>query len=358
MKTLEGALFGRVALHFDHSAAHLPADLSCAARGPNGTLLVAGDERGSLELLHAQGPHAYGGHSSHDLTGPLGLEPDAEVDIEGLAFDAAADALFVAGSHSSKRKKPRGRDEREDLERLAKVKREASRFVLARVPFAEGRPRLGSAREPAVACLPRRGAQSLVELLRTDPHLGPFLRSGGNGLPALPGKDNGFDIEGLACFEDRLLIGLRGPVLRGWAFVLDLEIEVVDQQLSIAPRNGVHYRKHAMDLDGLGIRDLLVHGSDLLVLAGPTMVLDGAHRVFRLHGGPNGQRDSLIAQAPDVLEPIFDIPFLPGCDRAEGLASFSWFDEQDSLLVVYDSPSPARHLDSTTVLADVFALRR
>jgi L-seryl-tRNA(Ser) seleniumtransferase len=43
----------------------------------------------------------------------------------------------------------------------------------------------------------------------------------------IPGKDNGLDVEGLASVGDRLLVGLRGPVLRGWAIVLEIEPEQV-----------------------------------------------------------------------------------------------------------------------------------
>ena len=39
-------------------------------------------------------------------------------------------------------------------------------------------------------------------------------------LQAIPGKDNGFDMEGLAVDGDRLLLGLRGPVLRGFSEAL------------------------------------------------------------------------------------------------------------------------------------------
>lgn len=44
------------------------------------------------------------------------------------------------------------------------------------------------------------------------------------------------------------------------------------------------YRKHVLDLDGLGVRDLCPSGDDLLVLAGPTMDLDGPVRIYRWHG--------------------------------------------------------------------------
>ncbi len=49
----------------------------------------------------------------------------------------------------------------------------------------------------------------------------------------IPGKDNGFDIEGLAVREDRLLLGLRGPVLRGHAFVLELSLEQDGKDLAL-----------------------------------------------------------------------------------------------------------------------------
>ena len=41
----------------------------------------------------------------------------------------------------------------------------------------------------------------------------------------LPSKDNGLDIEGLAVLGNRVYLGLRGPVLRGRAIILELELE-------------------------------------------------------------------------------------------------------------------------------------
>ena len=40
----------------------------------------------------------------------------------------------------------------------------------------------------------------------------------------IPGKDNGIDCEGLAVAGDRVFIGLRGPVLRGWAMIIELQV--------------------------------------------------------------------------------------------------------------------------------------
>ena len=62
-----------------------------------------------------------------------------------------------------------------------------------------------------------RKNDALTRALRDDPHLGPFL--------SIPSKDNGFDIEGLAAAPNgRLFLGLRGPVLDGWACILEIHV--------------------------------------------------------------------------------------------------------------------------------------
>lgn len=358
MKQLTGSLLGRIALRFEAGADYVPADLSAATRVPGGGLIVAADERAALELLtaSAERPHTFGAHTRFPLHAALGLEDGDEVDIEGASCSEDGDALFVVGSHSAKRKKPKGKSDEDDFERLATVKLERTREVLARVPLSKGRPLIAQEAQ-AVASLAADGEDSLLGLLADDPHLGPFLPRDGAGY-VIPGKDNGFDIEGLACFQGRLLIGLRGPVLRGWAFVLDLEVCVGSRGTLEIAGGAQRYRKHALQLDGLGVRELVVHGDDVLVLAGPTMTLDGAQRLFRWVGGPSAKKNSIVLSEPKQLEPLFDIPLVPGHDRAEGIARFSWFDEDDSLLIAYDTPSPARVIDETSVMADVFALGR
>jgi hypothetical protein len=349
MEQFAGSLLGRVALRFDAGHEHVPRDLSASLRTPGGGLMVAADELASLELLQPTSTNLYTDHRSFALHAALGLAADDEIDIEGLTCAQDGEAFFLIGSHSAKRKKPRGKSDKADLDRLASVTVEATRELLARIPLRGGVPQL----DAGVATLASEGERSLLGLLADDPHLGPFVKRSSELV--IPGKDNGFDVEGIASFGDRLLIGLRGPVLRGWAFVLDFQLEAEDRTLLLGGQKG-RYRKHALDLDGLGVRDLLVHGDDVLVLAGPTMALDGAHRVFRWRGGPNARANSMTRQAKGELEHLFDVPFQRGFDRAEGIALASWFEPDDSLLVIYDAPGEARRLDPCTVLADVFAL--
>jgi hypothetical protein len=63
-------------------------------------------------------------------------------------------------------------------------------------------------------------------------------------------------VEGLTVAGERLFLGLRGPVLRGWAVVLEVEpAETGDPSLlklkKIGP-DGRRYRKHFLDLAGWG----------------------------------------------------------------------------------------------------------
>jgi hypothetical protein len=160
-------------------------------------------------------------------------------------------------------------------------------------------------------------------------------------------------VEGIAVSGERVYLGLRGPVLRGWAVVLELRPEVdpdAADRLVLRPfDDGRRYRKHVLRLDGLGVRDLCPQGEDLLVLAGPTMDLDGPVHVFRWHGACAAEMPQVVRG--DLLTREIDLPNGVGTDHAEGIGLLG----DDRLLVVYDSPSPARLTDDG-VLADVVVL--
>ena len=193
----------------------------------------------------------------------------------------------------------------------------------------------------------------LTEALKEDKHLKPFL--------AIPGKDNGFDIEGLAVVGERLFLGLRGPVLRGWAVILEVELEDDAKKPSILKLKTIEpkkrlFRKHFIQLGGLGIRDLCVQGQDILILAGPTMELDGTITVFRWKGGAILQKEECIVPF-EALEHVVDVPHETGSDRAEGMTLFTADESAPrSLLIVYDSASESRQLKENTVVADFLQL--
>lgn len=323
------ACVDQVELRFDLASreAQTHTNLSAVRRDSSG-LWVAGDETATIEHLTWSGS-LYDHERTFRLADYVDLPagPDDEADIEGLARHDGA--LWAIGSHSLKRRRAKPKDPAKAIKRLATVVREENRFILVRLPLdpVTNEPRKG-------AILSGRG-DNLADLMRDDPHLGPFL--------ALPGKDNGLDIEGIAVTGDRVYVGLRGPVLRGWAVVLEIRPFVDGDRLRLA----APYRKHFLDLGGLGVRDLCPHGDDLLLLTGPSMDLDGPVRVVRWRAREHGS----VVSAKE-LETVAELDYGVGCDHPEGLAVL----EDGRLMVVYDSPSTGRLTTEGGVMADLITL--
>jgi hypothetical protein len=356
-----------VRLRFGHEArtAGTHTNLS-AVRSDGPVLWVAGDETATVERLVADDPRdpvEFGDQTTFRLADLVDLpgEDAEEADIEGLARDG--DFLWAVGSHSLRRRRIKARHlgagdpGDRALRRLAKVTGQANRQVLVRIPVTDvgGLPTLvpeltaGSIRHRA-AVFGAHGTD-LRDLLADDEHLAPFL--------PIPGKDNGLDVEGIAVAGPRVYLGLRGPVLRGWAVVLELRPDVDPGhpgRLVLLPFDGGrHYRTHVLRLDGLGVRDLCPHGDDLLVLAGPTMDLDGPVHVYRWHGALRSEAPRVVHG--DLLTRELVLPFGAGDDHAEGLGLIGPA-EDPHLLVVYDSPAPARLTEDGCVVADVVRLPR
>ena len=326
------------------------------------------DETATLERLTYVGDGRWGEHRTFRLADVLDLpgDPDDEVDVEGLAWDPPY--LWVAGSHGRKRDKPEAGDDVDTFaEALADVDTEENRYLLARIPLEEDPEHGGltprrscpDPRDPSAtltaARLKGRGADNaLMRALRKDPHLREFLD--------LPGKDNGFDVEGLSAAGGRLFLGLRGPVLRGWAVVLELLPEEAGKagrlKLARIGADGRRYRKHYLDLDGLGVREITHVGDEMMVLAGPTMDVNAPATVFRWKGAVSVEDDSIGAGR--TLQRVMALPHDvegPG-DHPEGMCRFQADGlDGDGLLVVYDSPARRRQ-HGGDLRADVFAMPR
>lgn len=330
-------------------------DLSAIARAGS-TLFLACDESAGLERLTLRADGGFDSHT-HLALGDffeLPAGPEEEMDIEGLA--AVDDTLWIVGSHALKRRKPKGTDGEgvEALARMAEVEREANRYFLGRVPLAEHSPGLflpeAKVGDRQAASLKTADTGGLAHWLRKDPHLAPFLQ--------IPAKENGLDIEGIAVQGRRVWLGLRGPVLSGHAVVLELDLREPEPGL-LKPRrigpDGQRYRKHLLDTDGLGIRDLRRDGDDLLLLVGPTMALEGTAQVIRWRGATADRTEGVVPKAR--LQLLADLPYARQSDHPEGLELWPQAGP-DAFLVVYDSPGPER-LDrgNHTVRADVMRPR-
>lgn len=323
-------------------------------------LWLGGDEGTRLHRMARDASGNFSGHRTFELCAVLALPGgnDEEVDIEGLAFDSGY--LWLVGSHSAKRKKAdKEKSCQKNLARLAEVGVDGNRFTLARVP-------LDDRAEPAVDCDGRCAARLrgdaagnvLTEALLRDPHLGAFvprvLQDG--SVEGIPSKDNGFDIEGLAVAGDRVFVGLRGPVLRGWATILELRVTQADGgvlELEPLGADGQVYLKHFLELDGLGIRELAIDGADLVVLAGPSMDLDGPVFIYRWAGALDVGRDSLTWR--DELSRPVSVPFGIGDDHAEGMTFVPG--RPGKIVVCYDSPGKGRvHDNGRCVKLDLFGI--
>jgi hypothetical protein len=269
--------------------------------------------------------------------------------------------LWVVGSHGLKRKNAKlDRSHTDNAKRLAKVALDGNRRLLACLPIEDD-----EAGEPCLVRVAKDGRRArrlkgdsasnlLTHVIAEDPHFAPYL--------AIPGKDNGFDIEGLAVDGKRMFLGLRGPVLRGWSAMLEIAVDINekkrDEPLRLVPldESGILMRKHFLQLDGLGIRDLHFSGDDLFILAGPTMVLNGEIRVYRWPGAkPLLAANRDVVRFESALAESVALPHGRGTNRAEAICDLPPILACGKLrwLVLYDAPGPDRKDGEYTVYGDL-----
>lgn len=359
-----------VVLQFDPALDVLPggkrlSEGTSAAVAVADALWLTHDETVAIERLRAEraggASFRYAAHRRFDLRELIALPAPRrrsgdgavpEADLEGVSF--CDGYLWVTGSHSALRDGPGKRRGSEAIAALARVERSGNRFLLARIPVAmeDGEPTLArrsrtdDGRELHAARLAGgRRNDALTRALRDDPHLGPFL--------AIPSKDNGFDIEGLAAAPGgRLFLGLRGPVLDGWACVLEIRVagrhgRDGDLALRRIPRAAgapalTPYRKHFLDLGGAGVRDLCFAGRDLLILTGPPMRGKGPSQVRRWKDAlaTTGERMLRDEQLPTLL----DLPYRAKKDHAEAITVVARRTDRVWLLVIYDAAAKERRV--------------
>jgi hypothetical protein len=172
-------------------------------------LWVTGDETATIERLvldSASAPTRAGRQRSFRLADLVQLPgpPHGEAGVEGIA--RSGPWLWAIGSHALVRRRPKPEhDEARVVRGLSKIRRDPNRYIIVRLAVQPGVDRhpepvrvARDGRRSALVGAP--GAETLVDLLRTDPHLAPFL--------AIPATDNGFNVEGLAVIGERLYVGL------------------------------------------------------------------------------------------------------------------------------------------------------
>ncbi|RDJ05055.1 DUF3616 domain-containing protein [Rhizobium grahamii] len=268
----------------------------CAANESH--LWTVSDEGRSIERLerHMSGYRFDAPIPLDDLIPGIPGDPDDELDLESLDF--ADSMLWICGSHCKARRKPQG------SEQVSPVIRERnSRRLLARIKFQE------DGQTPSGAdFLPFDGVESLRDHLEKDPFLSPYKD--------LPTKEGGFDIEGLAVVNDNVFLGLRGPVVGGFAVIVELALNSAFRIVS--------HKLHFVDLGGLAVRELARNGSSMLIIAGPVGEALGP---FSLQTWQPGASHTERILTWDTI-----------AEKPEGMCCAT-IDGEIGLLLLHDSPS-------------------
>jgi hypothetical protein len=214
--------------------------------------VAASDEQNRLIVYRLEGdgrPVA-----QFDLNGPLQLAgAHSELDLEGAAL--LGDVAYWLGSHG------RNKD--------GKSRPDRQRLLATRITTnAAG----GVAFE-----LVGRPATRLLTQLQRDPQLaGLQLERAGVLAP----DDGGINLEGLAATADgQLLLGFRGPLVKGRAAVVPLR----NPAAVMAGHRAEFGPPRLLDLGGRGIRDLVWTGREYFLIGGGSKG-GGKPRLFRWAG--------------------------------------------------------------------------
>jgi len=189
-------------------------------------ILVADDEKKSLGLFAVSG----GAPSKVRVKDHVGV--DEELDLEGAAM--IGDVAYFIGSHG----------------RTSSGKPAPARAHL----FA-----LHPGDEPRFV---GRSFSGLAEALYRLPEVGTRLKEAAQRPPK--SLEGGLNIEGLAATaEGALLIGLRNPLIDGRAIVVTLS-----NPAGVLQGDSPSIRAELVDLGGRGVRAMLRHGDQTLIVAG------------------------------------------------------------------------------------------
>lgn len=213
-------------------------DASAAVTVTNDLLLVATDEDNLLRLYRAHAPGTP--LRTYDLTRFLQLDKKGpEADLE--AATRVGDRAFWIGSHG--------------LNRDGKPRPNRCRFFATDLEVSGNSVSVTPVGQPC---------KTLLDQMLKEPRLaGLGLR---DATAIKPKDEGGLNIEGLAATpEGTLLIGFRNPIPGGKALLVPLQ-----NPNELINGNSAKFGDPILiDLQGLGVRDLLRSSSGFLVLAGP-----------------------------------------------------------------------------------------
>ena len=264
-------------------------------------MALATDEGNALQILSSTDNHTWQNHSVIHLNNL----PD-ELDIEALAWQKPY--LYALGSHSAKRKKIKAnKTQKENIKRLSQTSLEPARQALFRIELDS------KAKVKSINVL------SLQKILSANSVISPFI--------GIPSKENGIDLEGLTIDKKgRLLIGFRGPVLRGNIATI-LRIKLAKNAFTIPSSKGLY-----IETIGTGVRGMthIPNTHDFLILTGAMGDQPLPYQVS-IWDGKNALPSS---NSNKTIKTLCKLPDLKG--KAEGIHFIKQTKKKIEFLIVFD----------------------
>lgn len=243
----------------DITDASIKGKLSIDADNISGMVLtehfmaLATDEGTAIQILPRQGNQFMALPENRVVL----TSANKELDIEALAWQPPY--LYAVGSHAKKRKKIKSEvSNKQNIKRLTRIYDEPARNQLFQIRLDK---KLNVRQIKTL---------SLMPIIQNTPILTPFT--------ALPGKENGIDIEGMAVSGNHLYIGFRGPVLRG-NLVPILKLTLKDKKFAVQTP-----KLKLVNLGGLGIRDMVAVKDKIYLLSGPIHNIPNIYHIHAWNG--------------------------------------------------------------------------
>src|SRR5262245_2269248 len=232
-------------------------------------------------------------------------------DFEALALEG--DRLYVVGSHSFAHKKQDSDDSyKNNRKRLLEFETTDDRCIGSRTLYQFSIDSQARLTDPDN---PRR--IELAPVLMQSKLLSTFS--------AIPSKENGIDIEGLAVKDGMLYLGFRGPVLR----------QNYVPVIRIDPSGRREAEFLFVTLGGRGIRDMVSIDEGFLIIGGPSGdQKDISYNIYHWDGKDMVRGHS--RPAGGVAKPLCSLPLENGDAKAEGIAIVSRTEREIEAVIVYD----------------------
>ncbi len=229
-----------------------------------------------------------------------------ELDLEALAI--SGEYLFATASASTKRKKPKGKSVSKDHKRLTTLSRACKKPIILTLNGTDKEIYPSDLLYVLKIVQDRRGnpllkSHSVFNLRASLQRAKAYIATSDK-----PSKDNGLDVEGITVANHELLLGLRGPVLRGHALVASYPLETILRKSASVKTIRRAPTMYFLYLGGLGIRALETVRDSVYIIAGMTMDIAKADfSLYKWNGKTDTFKQKKVKYSKDEFCHLIDI---------------------------------------------------